>query len=69
MTNALVCWKCGATLADQPLPLSRLAVFKVSRLSAFLSLVRFYDLHLTRRCREQDAEEVTDKERAISAVT
>jgi hypothetical protein len=23
-----------------------------------------YDPHLTRRCREQDAEEVTDKERA-----
>jgi hypothetical protein len=42
ITNALVCWKCGAALADQPLPLSRLA----------------------RKCREQDAEEVTDKERA-----
>ena len=65
MTNALVCWKCGATLADQPLPLSRLAV--CSKCHSYLHACRLcvsYDPRLTRRCREQDAEEVTDKERA-----
>ena len=65
MTNDLVCWKCGAALSDQPLPLSRLAV--CSKCRAYLYACRLcvsYDPHLTRRCREQDAEEVTDKERA-----
>lgn len=65
MTNALVCWKCGTALADQPLPLSRLAV--CSKCRAYLHSCRLcisYGPHLTRRCREQDAEEVADKERA-----
>jgi len=65
MTNALVCWKCGAALTDQPLPLSRLAVCTKCR--AYLHACRLcvsYDPNLTRRCREQDAEEVADKERA-----
>ena len=65
MTNVLVCWKCGAALSDQPLPLSRLAV--CSKCRSYLHACRLcvsYDPHLTRRCREQDAEEVSDKERA-----
>ncbi len=65
MTNTLVCWKCGAALADQPLPLSRLAV--CSKCRAYLHACRLcvsYDPSLTRKCREQDAEEVADKERA-----
>jgi len=65
MTNALVCWKCGAALTDQPLPLSRLAVCTKCR--AYLHACRLclsYDQNLARRCREQDAEEVADKERA-----
>lgn len=40
-------------------------MFEVSRLSACLSFVSFLiDPRLTRGCREQDAEEVTGKERA-----
>ncbi len=65
MTCALVCWKCGAGLADQLLPLSRLAVCTKCR--AYLHTCRLcisYAPSLTRRCREQDAEEVTDKQRA-----
>ena len=65
MTNVLVCWKCGAALTDQPLPLSRLAV--CSKCQSYLHACRLcvsYDAGLTRRCREQDAEEVSDKERA-----
>jgi hypothetical protein len=63
--DALVCWKCGAALTEQPLPLSRLAVCGKCR--AYLHACRLclsYDPHLTRKCREQDAEEVSDKERA-----
>jgi hypothetical protein len=65
MTNALVCWKCGAALTDQPLPLTRLAV--CSKCRAYPHACRLclsYDPHLTRGCREQDAEEVTGKARA-----
>src|SRR3990170_2643051 len=65
MTSVLVCWKCATTLTDLLLPLSRLAVCPKCR--AYLYCCRMcvsYDLHLTRRCREQDAEDVTDKERA-----
>jgi hypothetical protein len=67
MTNALVlvCWKCGAALTDQPRPLSRLA--ECSKCHSYLHVCRLcvsYDPRLTRKCREQDADEVTDKERA-----
>ena len=65
MTNALVCWKCGAALTDQQLPLSRLAV--CSNCHSYLPVCRLcvsYDQGLTRRCREQDAEEVADKDRS-----
>jgi hypothetical protein len=64
MSKALVCWKCGAALTDQPLPLSRLA--ECSKCRAYLHVCRMcvsFDSHLTRKCREQDAEEVTEKER------
>lgn len=65
MSKDLVCWKCGALLIDQPLPLSRLA--ECSKCRSYLHVCRMclaFDPHLTRKCREQDAEEVTDKERS-----
>ena len=67
MTNILACWKCGAALTDQPLPLSRLAECSECHSYLHVHVCRLcvsYDPRLTRRCREQDAEEVTDKERA-----
>ena len=65
MTNVLVCWKCGIALTDQPLPLSRLAVCTKCRVYLHsCRLCLFYDPRLTRKCREQDAEEVSDTERA-----
>ena len=65
MALEYVCWKCGATLAELPQPLSRLA--ECPKCRAYLHVCRlckFHDPRLTRACREQDAEEVIDKEHA-----
>lgn len=65
MTDTLVCWKCGASIAELPLPLGRRdecpachAELQVCR------MCRFYDPRLAKACREPMAEEVKDKERA-----
>jgi len=65
MAELLNCWKCGATLADVPLPLSRLAECPKCRayLHAF-RLCQFHDPRLTGRCREERAEAVRDPESA-----
>jgi hypothetical protein len=63
--NGLVCWKCGASVAELPLPLSRLAECPACR--AYLHACRmceFYDPRVTDQCREERAEEVRDKEHA-----
>jgi len=61
----LVCWKCGASLADLPLPLSRLA--ECPKCRAYQHVCRLC-VHFApgrpKSCTEQDAEEVTDKEHA-----
>lgn len=65
MTSMLVCWKCGASLAALPKPLSRLA--ECPKCRAYLHVCRmcqFYDPRLTAKCREERAEEVRDKEHA-----
>jgi len=61
----LVCWKCGVSLADLPLPLSRLA--ECPKCRAYQHVCRLcvhYAPGRPRACNEQDAEEVTDKEHA-----
>ena len=61
----LVCWKCGASLAVMPLPLSRLA--ECPKCRAYLHACRlceFYDPCLADKCSEERAEEVRDKEGA-----
>lgn len=61
----LVCWKCGASLAPLPLPLSRLA--ECPKCRAWLHCCRlchFYNPNLTRQCDEERAEEVRDRESA-----
>lgn len=61
--DELVCWKCGSPLTGLPLPLSRLA--ECPKCRAFLHACRLcvhYDPRLTRRCREERAEEVRDPE-------
>jgi hypothetical protein len=65
MTHALVCWKCGASLAELSLPLRRLDECK--QCGAELHVCRMcvdYDTTVAKSCREPIAEEVQDKERA-----
>ena len=65
MSQGLVCWKCGASIADLSLPLSRFDECRACR--AALHACRLCEFHLTtvaKQCREPIAEEVKDKERA-----
>lgn len=63
--SELVCWKCGASLAELSLPLQRLDECK--RCTAELhvcKLCEWYSIAVAKHCREPIAEEVKDKERA-----
>lgn len=65
MADDYVCWKCGATLADQPRPLMRLAECVSCRADLHVCyLCEFYDTRVAKHCREPMAEEVQDKRRA-----
>jgi len=63
--SALVCWKCGASLAELSLPLRRLDECKTcgAELHA-CKLCEFYSTAVAKHCREPIAEEVKDKDRA-----
>ncbi|MFQ5659213.1 MAG: hypothetical protein ACE5GZ_02225 [Gammaproteobacteria bacterium] len=61
----LSCWKCGASLKDIPLPLSRLAKCKACNADLHVCMIcEFYDVTVSKSCREPIAEEVKDKKRA-----
>lgn len=65
MTEGLVCWKCGASLAGLPQPLARREACPAC--SADLHVCRlceFYDTGYAKACREPVAEPVQDKTRA-----
>lgn len=65
MAHTLVCWKCGASLAELSLPLRRLEVCKSC--SAELHVCRMcteYDPRVAHSCREPTAEEVRQKDMA-----
>jgi hypothetical protein len=65
MTDALVCWKCGTSLATQSLPLGRLAECDACRAPLHVCrLCRFYNPRVSNACEETIAEPVADKERA-----
>jgi hypothetical protein len=65
MTEALVCWKCGAPLAGVPLPLSRRAECPACHAELHVCrLCRYYDTRINGQCTEDRAEEVREKERA-----
>jgi hypothetical protein len=64
VTTSLVCWKCGASLEGEPLPLARLAVCPACRADLHVCrLCVFYDPGVADHCREPVAEVVQDKER------
>ena len=62
---ALVCWKCGDSLADLTLPLLRLEECRQCHAELHVcKLCEWYSLSVAKHCRETVAEEVKDKERA-----
>lgn len=64
MIPILLCWKCGASLTDLPLPLSRLAECPGCRTDLHVCrMCEFYDTRVSRSCREPVSDTVKDKER------
>jgi hypothetical protein len=64
-TNSLVCWKCGASIASEPLPLARLAACPACHADLHVCrLCEFYEPGVANSCREPIADVVGDKERA-----
>jgi hypothetical protein len=63
--SALVCWKCGTSLADLTLPLRRLEECRTCGAELHVcKLCEWYSVAVAKHCREPIAEEVKDKERA-----
>ena len=63
--DPLVCWKCGALLAAEPLPLARAAECPSCHADLHVCrLCEFYDPALAKSCREPVADAVQDKVRA-----
>ena len=64
-STTLVCWKCGASLDAEPLPLARLAECPACHADLHVCrLCEFYDPGVANSCREPIADVVKDKERA-----
>ncbi|MGB5245571.1 MAG: hypothetical protein WBM54_11835 [Woeseia sp.] len=64
MSDNLQCFRCGAALAALSLPLSRQD--QCPQCARYLHVCRmceFFDPNVARQCREDDAEEVMDKEK------
>jgi len=64
MADTLRCYRCGASLASLTPPLSRQD--QCPECSVYLHvcrMCRLYDASVPRQCREDDAEDVTDKEK------
>ena len=65
MAHDLVCWRCGASLSALTLPLRRLEECGACR--AELHVCRMctsWDPRIAKKCREEAAEEVGNKEQA-----
>ena len=65
MPEEIQCWRCGASLAGLPLPFGRTEECATCRSQLHVCrLCRSYDRSRPKQCREEDAEEVREKERA-----
>ena len=63
--KSLYCWKCGAELPDEPLPLSRMAECPDCRAQLHVCrMCAFFDTSVANSCREPVADRVMDKDRA-----
>ncbi|MDH3532622.1 MAG: hypothetical protein OEO82_06795 [Gammaproteobacteria bacterium] len=64
MAHDIACYRCGASLAHLSLPLSRQDECPQCRNYLHVCrMCRHFDSVVPRQCREDDAEEVLDKER------
>lgn len=64
MDHELRCHRCGASLAVLSLPLSRRDECPVCAASLYVCrMCRFFDPAVPKQCREDDAEEVSDKDK------
>lgn len=60
-----VCWRCGAALTDEPLPLARAAQCRACHADLHVCLLcEFHARGIANECREPIAERVVDKTRA-----
>ena len=65
MADGLKCWRCGHSLAELSLPLSRRDECPACLIELHVCrMCTQFDPGVTRACREDDAEEVREKERA-----
>ena len=63
MSHNVVCYRCGASLAHLTLPLSRQDECRECRNYLHVCrMCRHFDPQVPRQCREDDAEEVREKE-------
>ena len=65
MADALVCWKCGASLASLLLPFGRAEVCPACNADVRVCrMCEFFDPSRSKQCRETVVDEVRDKERS-----
>jgi len=65
MSKKLDCWKCGCSINDLPLPLSRLTVCQACRTDLHVcTMCRFYTPTTKDKCSKELADEVRDCELA-----
>ena len=65
MADNIVCWKCGADLADLPQPFGRRDECPSCKIDLHVCrMCEFYDTRSNNSCREPVAEDVLDKERS-----
>ncbi len=63
--SEILCWRCGASLRELSLPLSRLDECPDCAVHLHVCrMCQFYAPAVTKACREDDAEEVRDKQAA-----
>jgi len=65
MSHDLICWQCGASLAHAILPMSRRETCKACDAEQHVCrLCQHYDARVSDQCREERAEQVSNKELA-----